>query len=276
VTRRVLVTGGTGFIGRSVVGRLLMGTGSGYNDFDVTIWHQHSSGSFLKPQNQIKVLDAYRPEVVLHLAWHPISSESYEVQRAHRDWFFATSRFADECSRRGVRLICAGSAADDATASSSHIGKSNYAKYKQHLREKVLGEEHRGWHPTWLRIQYAFSIVEKRPRIIQSLMQSRDKASFNPEFPNHMHDFIEVNDVSEAICLVLHREITGDITIGSGVLVSTLEFVSAAKFHLGIAPNLPTIVPKNSETSPVQLLENGWSPRETNLFLGLAADGVQG
>lgn len=275
MTRRVLVTGGTGFIGRSVVGRLLMGTGSGYNDFDVTIWHQHSSGSFLKPQNQIKVLDAYRPEVVLHLAWHPISSESYEVQRAHRDWFFATSRFADECSRRGVRLICAGSAADDATASSSHIGKSNYAKYKQHLREKVLGEEHRGWHPTWLRIQYAFSIVGKRPRIIQSLMQSRDKASFNPEFPNHMHDFIEVNDVSEAICLVLHREITGDITIGSGVLVSTLEFVSAAKFHLGIAPNLPTIVPEKSGASPVQLLENGWSPRETNLFLGLAANGVQ-
>lgn len=274
MTRRILVTGGTGFVGRSVVGRLLEGTGSGHNDFEVTIWYQQLFGSFLNPQNQVNVLDAYQPEMVLHLAWHPTSYESYEVQLAHRDWFIATSRFADECLRRGVRLICAGSAADGDTSRFSHIGESNYAKYKRCLREKVLGEEHHGWHPTWLGIQYAFSMVEERPRVLRSLMQSDDKAAFTPAFPNHQHDFIEVNDVTEAICLVLHREISGDITIGSGVLVSTLEFVSAAKFHLGIAPNLPIIVPEKSGVPPTQLLKIGWSPKQTNLFFRLEANGV--
>lgn len=274
VPKRILVTGGTGFIGRSVVSRLLAGSGSVCNDFEVTIWRQPSFGSFLELRNQVKVLDFCRPETVIHLAWHPTSYESYEVQREHRDWFFATSNFTDECLRRGIRLICAGSAADSDASDSSHIRESEYAKYKRYLREKVLGEEHHGWRPTWLRIQYAFSIVERRPRILRLLVQSDDQAAFNPAFPNHLHDFIEVGDVSEAICLVLYREIAGDVTIGSGVLVSTLDFVSAVKFHLGMITEPPTIVPQTSGALPIQLLENDWSPRETNRFLGLAANGV--
>ena len=164
---RVLLTGGGGFIGSTV--RAVMSANGHAPQFNVSQWNQSVNQSLLSRENQINTLESLYLDVVLHLAWHPTDRPFYEHSREHLVWAKAILQFAEECNRRGIHFVCAGSVVDDSDSiPNPQILQSEYSKSKQTLRRRIQSPMDQGL-VTWMQIHYVFSIQRKRPRVLAEL-----------------------------------------------------------------------------------------------------------
>lgn len=265
---RLLVTGATGFIGSAVIGSLKEVASQKSSSLEVTEWHVQREGSLLVERNRKIALDKYRPDIVLHLAWHPTGAPEYEKSPQHGLWAQESLRFAMECLQAGIWFICAGSAMDDMPDSKALTQGTRYSTSKSQLRNNILNLNHPGFAITWLQIQYVFSIRAKRPRLLHSLMSADNMRSFRPNFPAQMNDFIELSDVASAVRTVLLKGIRSFVAVGSGWAVSNQHFIESAQFALGATDIRPSIHKVDSSCSPELLLANGWWPDATSSFFG--------
>ena len=266
---RVLITGSSGFIGSAVISNLRTEQLPQIEQLLVVPWRQVELGTFLVHANRKLALDKYKPDVVMHFAWHPTSSDTYELDAGHDEWMTESLRFAEECINRGIWFICAGSATDSvANQAATHIWDSNYARSKRLLREGVLSHFEPQNRVTWLQIEYVYSLVKQRPRLVQSLLNAEDPTKFQPEFPERRHDFIAVDDVAQALRVILVNRLIDVVIIGSGCLVSTLSFVQAVKFSLGQSTEFPSISFEAATDLPHNLIHAGWTPKHTQALLG--------
>jgi nucleoside-diphosphate-sugar epimerase len=265
----VLMTGSSGLIGSAVIANLRTQQVPQTEQLLVVPWQQAELGTFLMHANRKLALDKYKPDVVMHFAWHPTSSDAYEFDAEHGEWMKESLGFAEECINRGIWFICAGSAADSlANRAATHIWDSDYAKSKRLLREGVLsylGPQNR---VTWLQIEYVYSLVKQRPRLVQSLLNAKDPAKFQPQFPERKHDFIDVDDVAQALRVVLVNRLIDVVIVGSGYLVSTLSFVQAIKLSLIQSTECPSISFEAATNLPHNLIQAGWTPKHTQALLG--------
>lgn len=264
----VLITGTSGLIGRAVFSNLHSQQLPQIQDLLVVPWQQARLGTFLIEANRKLALDEYKPDVVLHFAWHSTSSDAYELDTEHAEWMKESLRFAEECVNRGIWFICAGSAADSlANQAATHIWDSNYARSKRSLRDGVLNHLGPQNRVTWLQIEYVFSLAKQRPRLVQSLLNAEDPTKFHPQFPERKHDFIDVEDVAQALRVILVNRLVDVVTVGSGYLVSTLSFVQAVKFSLGQLTEFPSILFDAAVNPPQNLIQAGWTPKHTQILL---------
>ena len=267
---KLLVTGSSGFIGSSVLASF---QGSSVDAVvDVVPWLQQRDGSLLSHLQQRSVLDTHRPSMVLHLAWHPTRGHAYEEDIEHAEWADASIAFARECLSRGIRFICAGSAVDHYDSNNPHLEGSAYAESKRRLRRYLDSYSASQKLVTWLQIQYVFSITSRRPRLVEALLSAENIQRFLPRFPDAFHDFIEVRDVADGIRIAVERKLTGLVPIGSGYQFSNIDFVNAAKFHLGVVGELNIGLPRVSSSLPSALHRLGWFPRHTYTYFEVSKD----
>ena len=266
---RVLMTGSSGLIGSAVIANLRTEQLPQIEQLLVVPWRQAELGTFLMRANRKLALDKYEPDVVMHFAWHPTSSDTYELDAGHDEWMKESLRFAEECISRGIWFICAGSAADSAAnQAATHIWDSDYARSKRLLREGVLSHLGPQNRVTWLQIEYVYSLVKQRPRLIQALLNAKDPAKFQPQFPERKHNFIDVDDVAQALRVILAKRLVDVVIIGSGYLVSTFSFVQAVKFSLSQSTECPSISFETATDLPHNLIQAGWTPKHTQALLG--------
>lgn len=266
--RRILVTGASGFIGTSVISHLKDSGERDSDTFEVNAWKTQRDGSLLLEHNRRVGIDRYRPNIVLHLAWHRTNSREYDKSSQHMHWAEETLKFALECLRANIWFICAGSALDNVSNSVSFAQTTQYSNSKSQLREWILGLNSPRSAITWLQIQYVFSIQAQRPRLLHSLMNAENLRTFCPNFPDHSNDFIEISDVASAVRTVLLNGMTNIVTVGSGWAVSNRNFIEAAQYALGATEIRPKIRQATSSGFPLLLYTKGWRPDATNNFFG--------
>ncbi len=265
----VLITGSSGLIGSAVISNLRTQQIPQIEQLLMVPWQQAELGTFLMRANRKLALDKYKPDAVMHFAWHSTSSDAYEFDVEHDEWMKESLGFAEECINRGIWFICAGSAADSlANAAATHIWNSNYAKSKRLLREGVLSHLGPQNRVTWLQIEYVYSVVKQRPRLVQSLLNAEDPTRFQPQFPDRKHDFIDVNDVAQALRVILAKRLVDVVIVGSGYLVSTFSFIQAIKFSLSQSTERPSISFEATTKLPQKLIQAGWTPKHTQALLG--------
>lgn len=173
-------------------------------------------------------------------------------------------------------------------SSTSHIynSKSKFSKlseksltkpYSKYGKTKLLAENYIKKKLKRFKIKYCigriFSFTHKNqefsfvvPNLFKKIKKSKDKKIVLKNL-NHFRDFVSVDDICRAIELIIKKEITGVLNIGSGKKVQLSKIASffAKKFKvkLKIVPNKnPTYLISNNNKLKKK---SGWRPKK-NFF----------
>jgi nucleoside-diphosphate-sugar epimerase len=269
MTRRVLVTGGTGFIGRQII-RPLVERG-----FEVWLTSRgempdelvelacrwpgrihHRMASLLQPGVPAALIDEIHPSHVLHLAWdtrHGLFWTSPENEA----WVSASEQLLQAfVDRGGQRIVAAGTcveyaAADHPVSEASGILEpaTPYGKAKLAFRERLReAAERRSLRTAWGRVFHLFGPHEKLPRLVPAAIDTLLRGdSFRATAGTQVRDYSSVVDVATAFAAILDSDLEGDVNVASGVpstVASVLgcigEIVGRPELiHLGVIPSPP-------------------------------------
>jgi nucleoside-diphosphate-sugar epimerase len=241
MTKRVLLTGGTGFIGRHAVEVLLA---RGYEVHVVArrseppiranvLWHQ---ADLLDPTASQALIDAIEPSHLLHLAWYATPG-AFWTSEANVHWLEASLRllraFADG---GGHRAVVAGTSAEydwsvggvlreavTPVAPRTLYGQCKAALYA--VTEPLYAAPDG---PTlgWGRVFFLYGPHEHPDRLVSSVTRALLKGHSAPtSHGRQIRDFLHSADVASAFVALLDSEVAGPVNIGSGTPVTIAEVV---------------------------------------------------
>ena len=250
INHTILISGESGFIGKyiSIAAKSrnieVIPTPrieSGYSDFETFIEKTVST----RGKNSISFVLA---------SWARTDLENYRSNIENLEWPIHVEFLAKTLRKHSISFFGIGSCIELSTDSEDCYMKSK--RMARSILETVMGKD--SW--TWLRFFYVYSIVDRRPNLVKSAHQAvSDGQPINLKDPNKLHDFIDVEDVASAVCVVVLNNIKGDVDIGSGRLTSVQNFVN------GIFPNS---VIKDISTVDVELRSGYSSPANTKALKG--------
>jgi nucleoside-diphosphate-sugar epimerase len=282
---RVLVTGGSGFIGRQCVAQL---TARGHEVHvfsfeprrsaeDPGQWHV---GDFFAPGMARQLIDDVAPEAILHLAWCTEHGEYWNSPR-NLDWVRISiellQRFADAGGRR---FVGAGTCAEY-DWSYGHLNETDtpttpatlYGSCKGAFRDVLAAyAADANFSQSWGRVFFLYGPGESPGRLVPSiivpLLQGQPARCTDGA---QVRDFLSVDDVAGAFVALVESEVTGAVNIASGHPVSVAEIADTIGALIG-RPDLiqrGALPPRPDDpavlvgTSTRLTSEVGFSPRDT-------------
>lgn len=278
---KVLVTGGTGFLGRYVLEALRS------RGIETVLAGRHRPDGY-PPDGFIETDLLVEPDFgalfrssgathLLHLAWF-VEHGEYWTSDLNPRWAEATVRLVDACCRTGCQgMVLAGTCAEydwsnglcreDGTPlrPATPYGISKDAARR---RAMALGAQHQ-IPCAWGRVFLPYGSGENRQRLIPSLMEifRGRRAPFAVGADAH-RDFLHASDVAEGFVTLLVREASGEFNISSGesveigALVRELARIMAADpqalldLSTGRPGEPPLLVGDNRKLRTL-----GWQPR---------------
>jgi nucleoside-diphosphate-sugar epimerase len=273
----LLLTGGSGFVGRPLIGRLVEAgfevhvLGRSRVIEDHVQWH---ACDLLQCSNVKEVMQDICPSHLCHLAW-VTDPGRYWMDLANVDWVAASLHlFRAFVDLGGTNVLVAGSCAEyDWKNCGDRISEKNtalvpatlygIAKNSLHQMLRAASKEHNVV-LTWPRFFFMYGPHEKSGRlvsdVIDKLTSGRPIAMSSGE---QVRDFLHVADVCEAIVALLSAEYDGDVNVGSGQGVTIKDLAleigqltkSAHLLELGKLPQRPSDPPALvADTSLLKLL----------------------
>jgi nucleoside-diphosphate-sugar epimerase len=258
VTRRVLVTGAGGFIGRWSLAPLRE---RGYQVCAVLSPHSSASESWprdvevqradlLDARSIDTLIEAVKPTHLLHFAW--IATPGRYAQSAENYRWLAASRHLLEAVRRAgaVRAVMAGSCAeydwskaelcDERTSPlvdtrADAPGVTPYAACKTAMQGTLdaFGRAN-GLSTAWGRIFFQYGPGEHRDRLVASvivdLLSGREASCTHGR---QVRSFLHVEDVGAAFAALLDSEVQGAVNVGAAEAVSIAELLTRLARELG-------------------------------------------
>ena len=235
---RVLVTGGSGFIGKKLVQQLIS------NGFKVLaigrsiptgkdLVNLHTEQADLsQPKSYIKIIEDFLPELVIHLAWQDIPDFSYEKSYLNLS---ATITFLDFVTNMESckKIVVAGSCWEFDNllkeCSDSEVGiPTDYFTWAKHAIRTWLELRCKEKDITyvWFRIFYVYGHGQREnallPYLIKTFKRNQVPLIKNPFNAN---DFIFVDDVVRAFVLASSKDlVSGIYNLGSGYSTSIIDF----------------------------------------------------
>lgn len=224
---RVLVTGGTGFIGRQAVGSLIASGAQVH----LHCRHPHqifmniptTFGDLTDPAAARELMQKARPDVLLHLAWN-VEHGKFWTNRQNIDWTAASLLLARAALDFGVRRIVGiGTCYEYSWPREGNCHEvetginptSLYAVAKDATR-RVL-EELSDISFTWARLFYLFGPYEHAERLVSSLSSSlaRGETAYLSS-GKVVRDFMHTRDAGAALAALALSEVNGAVNIATG------------------------------------------------------------
>lgn len=250
-----LITGAGGLIGSWVIRHW---------DFSITALPiRRADIDLLVPGTPTALVEAVKPDHVVHLAWCASGSAGYRHSKDNHRWLNATLELHRACLNTGARLWATGTIVDlDPDPSDA------YALAKSALREE-LSEAIATGGVGWLRPHYVFDELAARPALVAHALEAKARQqTVELQTPHSVHDFIHASDVGRAIVGAIGHDLTGELPIGSGTKHSVSDLVTC----LGVPWRAPESVSQNPAShvgsgADVSRLTNiDWTPIRTEEF----------
>jgi nucleoside-diphosphate-sugar epimerase len=284
---RVLVTGGTGFIGRHAIPSLLERGHEVHASYRSEpgeprpglTWHH---ADLLDSGQVDELVERIRPTHLLHFAWYAEHGTFWTSPENVR-WVEATLRLVRQFSAAGgKRAVLAGSCAEYdwsqpswdgvCSESSTPINPATFygkSKHATRLVAEGLAVE-AGLSFAWGRIFFVYGPREDPRRLVASVARALIAGEPAPTSEgSQRRDFLHAADVAAAFVALLDSAVDGAVNIGSGVATPVrrvVELIAAATS----APELVRWgdVPTRADDPPVLVAdvsrlreEVGWQPR---------------
>jgi nucleoside-diphosphate-sugar epimerase len=234
---RVVVTGGTGFIGRGVVRELVA---RGHDVLQIVRASsseipdvRHLQANLSDPGSYAQALSAYEPEAAIHLAWEGIPD--FSATRCEHN-FTMSIRFIDTVMATGScrKVIGAGSCweyglqegicLENAPAAVTN----DFTRAKDSIRRFGLGKAaETGKSFGWFRIFFVYGPGQRKGALIPSTVEAwRTNENAAPRNPGAAQDFIYLDDVVDALVRAVERDWpSGEYNLGTGSLTSVADIV---------------------------------------------------
>lgn len=236
---RVLITGGTGFIGRQVTEALLD------RDCEVTVVSRSSrpdnldaradylSTNLIDPQSSMAPLFRHGPDVLVHLAWETRHGHFWQAPE-NLLWVSASLRLLHAfAAQGGKRVVCAGSCVEYGPPEQGPCVPGETAIAPRHLYAVAKDAFHRilacyagaaGLSFAWGRVFYALGPHEGSARVVPSIVQGLLRGEAVPcSSGRQVRDFMDVRDYGSAFTTLALSKFEGPINICSGEPITLAE-----------------------------------------------------
>jgi len=211
-TRLILMLGSSGFLGSALRNRLSL---EGYRVFSLSRDFPYDKTEF----NEIYSEGV--PIILISMAWTSNSSPGYQFDPRNYYWRDRHYDIIRWCSENGVIPVLPGTCLEYALNSSNP-----YIESKRELLNFTitnLGPNNF----LWLRYFYVFSVDLGRPLLIREAHIARKNGiKFRLDFPDAVHDFIELRDAVTQTIKMIDVNVVGCQDIGSGSVRSNRHLVS--------------------------------------------------
>jgi len=269
---KVLVTGITGFIGKRLL--LQLGTVD-----EITVVSRKVVSGFPKnvtviqadlnePKGLFDRLKVIRPEACVHLAWEGIPNYGADLSRRNFEQGKRLLRhLVEECGCS--KIIAAGSCWEygkpDGTCSEEERPEKfpkvslDFTRVKRSLSD--IGFElarKPGMSFIWVRIFYAYGPGQREGSLIPTMTQALNNNECPAvKTPHNANDFIHVDDIAEALNLMVHKKNmqTGIYNLGTGKPTKVWEICEYLEKALGKSP----IWSKQLRDMKVESTANFWA-----------------
>ncbi len=246
--KRVLVTGATGFIGRSTLPRLLA---MGYEVHATTpdrvgasapkdiVWH---CVDLLDGPQVSALMMSVSPTHLLHLAWYAVPGH-YRSSTENLRWVQASLFLVEKFLQRGGRRVTvAGTCAEydwrdgRCRENSTPLEPADLYSVCKHALHIMLTSwsEQIDFSLAWGRVFFLYGPFEHPKRLVASVICSL----LNNEFARctsgyQERDYLHVDDVADGLVALLHSNVEGPVNIASGEATAVCDIISALGRLLG-------------------------------------------
>ncbi len=260
-TKRILVTGLSGFVGRQVLAPLLArgfevhAITSGVGSVDATPGLTMHCADLLAPTTAAAILRCIQPSHLLHLAWMRDPGAGL-MDGQNRSWAMASLRlYRAFAAWGGRRAVFAGSCAEyDWSHELLHETETPsrprniYGAAKNALRQalqKAAVED--GVSVAWGRLFFLYGPYEPKRRLVAHVTTSLLAGHHAKTSVGHQErDFLHVADAGQALVALLESAVTGTVNIASGECVPIRQLIETLG-RLAKRPDLLEIGARSSD-----------------------------
>jgi nucleoside-diphosphate-sugar epimerase len=279
--KRIVVTGGTGFVGRNVLPLLADSEvhvfDKNQGDLKSVVWHAVDLSDVEKTRNLLREI---QPTHLLHLAWF-VPPNEFWTSTENVAWVYRSFELLKSFAETGgKRAVLIGSCAeydwtigDFCDENKTPLKPSTlYGAAKRSLFElATIYAANVGLSLAWARLFFMFGEGEPDAKfvayLIKSLLKGEKAVCKNPDLAR---DYLYIKEVAGALKMLLETDTSGAINVASGKptrigdLTETIGEITGKQNLIEFTEKADTNEPAFVVASTKRLVEEvGWKPKYT-------------